>query len=218
MKLLDLFEYNKLSTADQLLSLSSRPDHTNLYVSFTDIDKIGVNPQSSFLTPNGIYTYPYDYIYDRLAETKQIEQSAPFAADSPYIWVITPSWSGGEVVEVKDYTSENLKRDVKLLKSANLGLSIDDKEIDYLLAEFSKDSRTPFDVIWNTTRELSKHGASARTNTWNGILRKINIGVVSDKAGTGLLHNNEPHQAVFLSTNTFRVISKITNFKYIKSP
>ena len=45
----------KLSAYDYLEQYKDDPD---VYISFTDISKIGINPRSDFNTPNGIYTYP----------------------------------------------------------------------------------------------------------------------------------------------------------------
>lgn len=33
----------------------------NLYITFTTVPKVGINPRSEWDTPNGIYTYPLDY-------------------------------------------------------------------------------------------------------------------------------------------------------------
>ena len=34
----------------------------NLFVSFTDLDKLGINPTSRYNTPIGIYAYPAEYV------------------------------------------------------------------------------------------------------------------------------------------------------------
>ena len=34
------------------------PTTKNLFVSFTTVDKLGINPQSHYDTPLGIYSYP----------------------------------------------------------------------------------------------------------------------------------------------------------------
>ena len=39
-------------------------DDPNVYISFTTIDKLGINPNSKFNTPNGIYTYPIKEFYE----------------------------------------------------------------------------------------------------------------------------------------------------------
>jgi len=55
----------------------------NLYVSLTSIQKLGINPQSNFSTPIGIYSYPAEY-----AATTGISK-LPFAAAQPFIQVFS---------------------------------------------------------------------------------------------------------------------------------
>jgi hypothetical protein len=38
------------------------PDNPKLFVSFTQLDKLGINPKSKYDTPLGIYAYPADYV------------------------------------------------------------------------------------------------------------------------------------------------------------
>ena len=65
-----------------LLDSSNDPD--NLYISFTDIEKIGVNPLSEYDTPLGIYCYPIkaSFRYYKVDSTKSL-LSLPFASDKP---------------------------------------------------------------------------------------------------------------------------------------
>ena len=71
----------------------------DVYISFTEIDKIGLNPQSKYNTPLGIYTYPLKefaekYIfgsmsavdeYNKLHIKNTVGSYAPFAGNAKYI-------------------------------------------------------------------------------------------------------------------------------------
>ena len=65
MRLLDvlpLFEARKFPTLNPKLSaydqLKQYKDDPSIYISFTEINKIGINPVSKWDTPLGIYCYP----------------------------------------------------------------------------------------------------------------------------------------------------------------
>ena len=44
------------------------PTTKNLFVSFTTVDKLGINPQSHYDTPLGIYSYPAEFIVDNIGD------------------------------------------------------------------------------------------------------------------------------------------------------
>jgi len=52
----------------------------NCFASFTQLDKLGINPKSHYDTPNGIYAYDLSVF-----EMKEIASDVPFAGRSPYI-------------------------------------------------------------------------------------------------------------------------------------
>jgi len=71
----ELKKYSKPST--------QIPTH---YITFSDVNKVGINPKSPYGTPLGIYTYPVnDVILDQLSQGK-----IPFASERKFIHLITP--------------------------------------------------------------------------------------------------------------------------------
>ena len=56
----------------------NHPFPNTLAVTFTKIDKVGLNPQSKWKTPLGIYLYPIDYVIEK-------KMNVPFAGDQPYL-------------------------------------------------------------------------------------------------------------------------------------
>ena len=83
----------KINSYQALLPYSKRDD---IYISFTNVDKIGVNPKSTFNTPLGIYCYPLKeaWINYKIGYNQSLD-GIPYAADRPYIWIL----------EVKDKNS-----------------------------------------------------------------------------------------------------------------
>jgi hypothetical protein len=56
----------------------------DVFGSFTNLPKLGVNPQSSYNTPVGIYAYPIDYIVDQISGA---DIKVPFQAEAPFLHV-----------------------------------------------------------------------------------------------------------------------------------
>ena len=60
------------------------------YMTFTKLNKVGINPGSKYKTPNGIYTYPLTKdIYELLAAG-----NLPFAQEQPFVSIIEPEDRG----------------------------------------------------------------------------------------------------------------------------
>jgi hypothetical protein len=86
-------------------------DVENYFISFTRVDKLGINPQSKYKTPLGIYTYPVEQFFDLYVgyvnsttlanedKWKKIGEFAPFAGDSPYVWVMKVSEGVGRFID-----------------------------------------------------------------------------------------------------------------------
>ena len=103
----------------------------DVYISFTEIDKIGINPQSKYNTPVGIYTYPLKefverYIfgsisavdeYNKLYVKVTVGSFAPFAGEAKYINFIRLKDKAHFINDMyKDYGSNDYDRDIKILE------------------------------------------------------------------------------------------------------
>jgi len=75
---------------EQHLSNASDMDdifEKNSFVSFTKIEKLGINPGSTYDTPLGIYSYPSEYVMDEIKNAKNktnMREIMPFAGEHPY--------------------------------------------------------------------------------------------------------------------------------------
>jgi len=90
------------------------------FISFTQLDKLGINPKSRYETPLGIYTYPLSTIWEeyRVEQTRSLGKAVPFAGDSPYIWLVKVN-PGARFIEdmYSDYGSDYYDRDMRVLKN-----------------------------------------------------------------------------------------------------
>jgi hypothetical protein len=105
----------KVSAYDYLKRWSDDPD---VYISFTKLDKLGLNPRSIFNTPLGIYTYPLKEAWEKYEVDKERTLKVlPFAAQHPYIWVVRNLHQGKFVEDMySDYNSSMFDRDEQVLK------------------------------------------------------------------------------------------------------
>jgi len=123
---------------DYLIEYKDDPD---VYISFTEIDKIGINPLSKYNTPVGVYAYPLKEFIDKYFKgygespidekytyKHTIGNFAPFAGKAKYINFIRIKDKSNFIEDMyKDYGSNDYDRDIGILKKKyNVG---DNKKI-----------------------------------------------------------------------------------------
>src|SRR6202167_3888610 len=109
MKYREIQEYLLEGSITIEKSLEPYKDDPSMYISYTELDKIGINPQSEYLTPNGVYAYPLKEIWEDL-----IDDKIPFASNAKYVNLIKSDHVcdlGG--VGNYPYTESMLERDKK---------------------------------------------------------------------------------------------------------
>jgi hypothetical protein len=181
--------------------------------------KIGINPQSAYGTPVGVYTYPVDYVID------QNVVGVEFGNERPFLWVVRPR-AGVKVLRTKSYSKEDFDRDAESMREiAHIyGMFDDEATFDAkfdTFVQYAQDTSKivhPSCYIWNMTRlvatQASKHKQKDKVaRVWTRILRMLGYGVVVDDAGFGVIHRNEPTQAVFLGSDCFDAVELIRNIK-----
>lgn len=188
------------------------------YISYTAIDKIGINPRSRYDTPIGIYAYPLTMdIYDEMQQAGS-SSAVPFAGGNPFIWVLRPKYPDN-MMWIGDtyYSTDEYNADLKKLKDYFVGQGImNESQFDYKIDQYAGQAfeDTESSQIWNITRMLAKNNLELKSKTpvkWNWLFRNIlkYQGVVD--LGSGTIHENEPTQAVFFSKNAFTVVEKLKN-------
>lgn len=180
-------------------------------IHFSDLPKIGINPQSKYDTPIAICGYPLtSNIYNQL-----IDKELPFAQDKKYMHLYRVK----DAFNVDNYTEEKYEEDLnkilELIKSnprwkrkINYDDSLADQHNIYKLKSFGYTDREPkpFSTMWNIGRLLCEN-----SRKWNGLLRALRYNAIVD-LGHGILHPNEPNQTMVLNP------SNIEEVKYYISP
>jgi hypothetical protein len=175
----------------------THPNPENLVVTFTAIDKVGINPKSTYKTPFGVYFYPLDYV---ITNQMRVE----FAGEQPYINVC----EFARPEKILHMTSDvNIQKGLELLNvfpKEEVDLAIQNVETNYKF-------RSNYSKLWLVTRSLSRN----KPVGWNANLRKCGIDGFVDH-GTGTIHENERTQGVVFTGNALKRILVIPQALFTK--
>lgn len=195
------------------------PEHA--YISFTEIDKLGINPKSDYETPLGIYAYPVDYVQHE-TEDGQLMRALPFAGESEYANLFR---ARGNVVDLTNMQPAEAREYYKKIADVWVKHSGKDwktsvDQVEKVINEASKMALFPDYVggrFWYVTLEMAglltlklRKENKVSTAIWNKLFREIGIAGAVDH-GVGIIHSNEPNQAVFFSIDAITDIKRVYN-------
>lgn len=154
----------KVSAYEKLLPYKDDPD---IYITFTTLNKAGINPKSAFNTPNGVYTFPLALTWQmyEVDRYKDFTQYPDFVAGRPYIQVLKYTGAGRSLVisgnpNTSNYTDEDLEKDLaKLQKQYHLSDGAINREKDRA-TEFQGyydeiPTQGPAAILWTVTRSIA---------------------------------------------------------------
>ena len=201
----------------------------NSFVSFTEVDKLGVNPGSTWdTTPLGIYAYPSRIALDNLELDEDF-----FADDKPYANIFSAK---GNIVDLDNMTRSDLDRYTRAMVDVYFKLSnikkgsknANDKLKDII--SYSKKTDDDFDTyqelelpsedgpggeFWYISEKISEilptTSGSRHPIRWNKLFREIGIDGCIDNAGDGIIHKGEPEQIVFFSYKPIIEVKRVYN-------
>lgn len=91
----------------------------DLFISFTNIEKIGINPLYGYNTPMGIYFFPLAEIWEEynISKEKSFNKTLPpIIRGRPYIQLVAYNGKGRFIRKLSDYTDNDLKNDIEKIK------------------------------------------------------------------------------------------------------
>ena len=200
----------------------------NLFVSFTGVDKLGINPTSKYNTPLGIYSYPAGYVKSKVG-TKNSMNHLPFAGDSPYATIFKARGNIIDLTEISDREVNDYYKKIaeywSKVSGKNWKTSVDEVE-DIINAAPNKAKISSYEggKLWYVTMKVAgmmaegksfKQGiAKPDAVAWNTLFRAIGVSGCVDN-GAGIIHTSEPHQAVFFDIDAVSTIKRVYNkFNY----
>lgn len=214
-------EQNPKISAYEYLKPYSNMD--NIYITFTELQKVGIKPLSNFNTPNGIYVYPLKETWKEYGvEQKKSLKQYPFASDRPYITILQGKHNKSFIQDmIKGYTSKDYDRDKdNLLKMCQDRVLLDTIEKNAIKTADSF-HKNIIGYFWNMTRIISRQfktefnlSGNSDTQAWNNLLRRLGYTGFADKSAKSIIHTSEPLQAVFLTSSEYKVVDQIINKDY----
>lgn len=192
--------------------LSKYKDDPSYFVTFTQIEKVGINPKTKYSTPVGVYAYQLKDIFDDLADRNYV-----FGIDKPFVNVM--KLNTDKVMDIENYTNKD--RDLQKLK--HIYENEFHKSFNRLIVEFDKNPHLMYPIdtdgkyvygLMNTISLNSFSDVRKSMVYFNKLIRNLGYDVILDRTGT--VHLLEPSQAIFLSPGSYKVVSRIMNKDYNK--
>lgn len=194
----------------------------NVFVSFTSVEKIGINPTSNYPnTPYGIYSYPLEYVLSITGANNSME-TLPWFGERPYVNVIKMK---GNIVNLKQMSTATVNGYITQIK--NLWSDYPKKEqrqvlkqIDNYVKQSVRESTVdaPGGRFWYIAKQvafdiISKRNGLVPEMALTRLLRSIEIdGVVDGPTdGLGIIHAMETTQAVAFSIANVTVLARYHN-------
>ena len=231
----------KLSAYEQLKQYKNNP---NIFISFTEINKLGLNPLSEYDTPLGIYCYPLQVVWNtyNVDKNKSLKE-LPFQSRTPYIQVFEWNGKGTFLKDIyRDYNQSTLRNDIARIKELSTSgeldgiLSYDTFDIDEIIDKAIRTSydNSPASHFFNICRLLTASKSKTVTKRVDGKSYFPDIKEITPSQsariwntllrklgyagfqdnGHAIIHENEPEQAVFLSMEYIHKLDTILNNDY----
>jgi hypothetical protein len=199
-------------------------NNDNLFVSFTGVDKLGINPTSQYITPLGIYSYPAGYVKSK-AGTRNMNH-LPFAGDSHYATIFK---ARGNIIDLTEISDREVNEYYKKIAEYWSKVSGKDwKTSVYQVEDIINDAPSNAKMssyeggkLWYVTMKVAgmmarkkpvakQESAKPDAVSWNTLFRNIGVSGCIDN-GVGIIHTSEPHQAVFFDIGAVSVIKRVYN-------
>lgn len=201
-----------------------RSDQYGQYgVTLTMINKLGVNPKSTYNTPVGIYFYPLSFYVDLVKRG----EAPPFPEKPNFIQIFRITADSARVLNLDNMTEKDFREYIREIKTrfAKFAAAIPETSVyveqgraatDELMDELVEDSiggsrvNTPagrfwyvmwrlskdiFNIPWERKKPRQEYSQALRSPVvWNWLSRQLGISVYLDTQG--VIHQNEPTQGV----------------------
>ena len=204
-----------VSVLDQLEPYSKDPSY---FVSFTTIEKIGINPSNAFSTPIGVYAYNLQKLWPDWTHGDDF-----FGKDRPYVNLI--KLNTDKICRIRDY---NLNfKDFDKLKQVYESLKPSKSFQDFVqerrktiaeetnLYKNDSDGALLWDLTNNIARMMSGSNNKSFTVKWNKLFRDLGYDAIFDD--TSVIHLLQSAQAVFFVPDSYKLVKRLLNKTYGKS-
>lgn len=162
----------------------------------TDIPKVGINPQTRFNTPAGVYAFQLNLAYYK----RLLENRLPYVSNAPYCNIMKLNFNAGKwLITSSKGLDLSTAEDVERVKQ-RVGPEIANKASLYGSHwNLGNDSKI-FDLTYYATK-----GQPRSTVAWAKLLRELGYIGIYDP-GNKVIHENEPMQLVCLDPKAYEWI------------
>jgi hypothetical protein len=184
---------------------------SNVHISYTQINKIGINPKTTYdETPLAVYAYPLKEIWNDI-NNEGIRNVAFAAQKANYIYVLREK--GKKIVDVKDYRVSSLEKDLAAISKMRF-INIDDynNAIDMSKTHSNIKNQKPFAFllfVLNSIFSRKKKSSASVSASIAKVLLELGYSGFSDRSGSSQIHIGEPVQSFFLSSKFYEVVELI---------
>jgi len=209
-------------------------DDDDIYISFTEIDKLGINPNTRYNTPAGIYTYPVKAAWKPYFSEWEI----PFQGEVEYVQVLRHTRSGKYIEDISNLGQREFKDNldklekffkdiyIKQLKKEGTYGDVAIKTLDKIFLALLKKTEANsnnksyggilFYFVHNIAEKIedylpTKSLTTGQTYIWRKVL---GYNMIADKSGKGIIHPQEKIQAVFFDKESYEHIDTLMNKDY----
>ena len=204
-----------VSVLDQLEPYSKDPEY---FVSFTTIEKIGINPKNAFSTPIGVYAYNLQKLWP-----DWIHGDDFFGKDRPYVNLI--KLNTDKICNIGTYTFNT--QDFNKLKKIYNSLKPQENFENFVQERreaisnqtnlYSRDSDGA--LLWDLTNNIALMLAGSNNKSftvrWNKLFRHLGYDVIIDN--TSVIHLLQSSQAVFFVPGSYKLVKRLVNKTYGKN-
>lgn len=206
-------------------------------ITLTMINKLGVNPRSTYNTPLGIYFYPLSF-YVNLIKRGEVPD---FPENPNFIQIFRITTDPTRVLNLDDMTEKDFRGYIREIKSRfeefaraipeaggyiEQGRAATDELMNDLVEESIGGSRvnTPagrfwyvmwklskdiFNIPWERKKPRQEYSQALRSPVvWNWLSRRLGISVYLDTKG--IIHNNEPQQGVAIDPAAIELVKTLS--------
>lgn len=199
-------------------------ENPRVCISFTTINKIGINPSSKFTkeTPAGVYAYPLRDIYDELEEIYNRDEveydDLFFAMDRPYIQVLllTTSKVINNAYSFYDRDSEKLYSIINEMVRSDIDRAVYEDQVE----RWRKRSYNQAEALFRLTGYASEMWVAPSENKvaiyWTKLLLALGYQAAIDRKGMrfiydGVESDRENRQVVFFTPKSYKHIKTVYN-------
>jgi hypothetical protein len=196
-------------------------DSSTIGVSMTNLPKLGINPQSNYDTPIGIYFYPATYYLEEIGNSLTGNAGGlPFQQNAPYIQIFT--FDNSDTIDTNKFKKPQLVKSIE--RMSHIAKKLDNElqaEFNIAIDVMREDAKVNSNagMFWYLTLTLSNYmmNGSKLLNgnsipvAWNKLIRKLGYTSIVDT--NGVVHENEPTQGVIFDPRIIQSNFTINNTK-----